>query len=227
MDDETKKEKNRTRQREYYHNLPPEVRMARDKARYSKLRADPKALEAKRAKARGWRAGVTPEKLEVQRQKAALRYKKTKTENPSLAETKNAKARTPEKREARRQKKKRDRNSLSREFVQYAITRAGIRARKKDFGFDLNSPTIVDGLHRRLQVGFCEVSGLPWVFADKLGPSLWSPTLDRIDNNRGYTIDNVRWVVWIFNRAKGADTDADVELLARALVERADRLRKS
>ena len=49
---------------------------------------------------------------------------------------------------------------------------------------------------RRLQGNKCEVSGIELEWKTK---SPYKASVDRIDSNRGYTLDNVRLVCWIVN----------------------------
>lgn len=51
----------------------------------------------------------------------------------------------------------------------------------------------------------CAISGVPF----RLGKvtkqnNLWAPSPDRIDNTKGYTKDNVQWVLWGINSIKKA-----------------------
>jgi hypothetical protein len=66
--------------------------------------------------------------------------------------------------------------------------------------------------------GFCEATGLKFDLALK-GKRLGalSPSLDKIDPNKGYVNGNVRIVCWLFNRAKGDGSDADVLMLVEAM----------
>jgi hypothetical protein len=110
------------------------------------------------------------------------------------------------------------RKTLSMSYVLKCIGGARRRSRKKSktnihFGFDLDTEHARQELLRRLMVGKCEVTGIPW----DLNSDPWRATLDRIDNSRGYTLDNVRWVVWIYNRAKGKGSDDEVVKMALAL----------
>jgi hypothetical protein len=67
--------------------------------------------------------------------------------------------------------------------------------------------------------GKCSVTGLP--FSRGNGRThILSPSLDRIDSSKGYTPENCRFVCWGINRFKGEDSDADMILLARAMLER-------
>ncbi|MFK5948397.1 MAG: hypothetical protein QM500_06470 [Methylococcales bacterium] len=47
----------------------------------------------------------------------------------------------------------------------------------------------------------------------------WSPSIDRIDNTKGYTKDNCRIVVWMFNLAKNNYKDTDLMKLSLAIVK--------
>ncbi|MGY6517454.1 MAG: hypothetical protein ACXIUZ_01950 [Lysobacteraceae bacterium] len=72
----------------------------------------------------------------------------------------------------------------------------------------------------RILQGRCERTGLPfyleqskWQFAGPL-----SPSLDRIDPEKGYTTDNTRVVVWVYNQAKGRYGDGVVLAMAKGLL---------
>lgn len=74
---------------------------------------------------------------------------------------------------------------------------------------------------RELKRGTCEVTGLPFVLPSytpngqgNRGP--WAPSVDRIDNTKGYTKANCRMVVWIFNLAKSNYKDQDFARLSMA-----------
>jgi len=73
--------------------------------------------------------------------------------------------------------------------------------------------TITDAWVRARLSQPCAITGLPFVF---LRPGQQgvvhphSPSLDRINPLKGYTPSNTRAVVYIFNTAKGAHTDAEV-----------------
>lgn len=67
--------------------------------------------------------------------------------------------------------------------------------------------------------GRCEMTGIEFVVGERV-PTAFSPSVDRIDNSKGYTQDNCRFVLWAVNRFKMADNDADMLFIARALVAR-------
>lgn len=69
----------------------------------------------------------------------------------------------------------------------------------------------------------CSVTGLS-LRLEHNGPSFanpWAPSIDRIDNARGYEPDNVRVVCWAYNCMRGDFPDAVLMTLAKALVTRA------
>jgi len=72
-------------------------------------------------------------------------------------------------------------------------------------------------IQEKIERGVCEATGLPFDLSPGNGPTPWAPSLDRIDNSLGYTPNNSRVVVWMFNAAKGTTTDEDVLTLAEAL----------
>lgn len=92
------------------------------------------------------------------------------------------------------------------------------RAKAKGWKFDLTT----QWLRMKMRQAICEVTGLPFDLGPAERPNHinpFAPSVDRIDNSKGYTQDNCRVVVWIYNRAKGPDSDQDVFILASALLE--------
>ena len=53
----------------------------------------------------------------------------------------------------------------------------------------------------KTQQNKCALSSneLKW---DRAGPNMYNASIDRIDNDRGYTTDNIRLVCWIVNQAQ-------------------------
>jgi hypothetical protein len=97
------------------------------------------------------------------------------------------------------------------------LTGARYRSRKHNLECDLDLPWILERVSR----GFCEVTGLPFVFdpdePERPGARAFSPSLDRKDPSKGYTKDNTQVVVWVYNGAKGSNTHEDVLKMAEAL----------
>lgn len=90
------------------------------------------------------------------------------------------------------------------------------RATKKNLDFTISKKWIFE----ILQKGLCEVTNISFDLSRKGMRNFYSPSIDRIDNTKGYTQDNCRVVIWGYNSAKGVDTDIDVMIMARALCKR-------
>jgi len=81
-----------------------------------------------------------------------------------------------------------------------------------------------DWLEKKLQIGLCEKTGLPFVLNDKEDSSLtqktrkhpFSPSLDRHDSNKGYTPENTVVVCLMYNYAKNVFEEQAVEQFCRA-----------
>ena len=93
---------------------------------------------------------------------------------------------------------------------------ATARHRASRRGFPTTDVTI-DWLLERY-AGVCEVTGVDLrVTADAKDP--FAPSLDRIDNTKGYTTDNVRITCQIFNLARNVYNDEDLVTMARGLIQ--------
>lgn len=85
--------------------------------------------------------------------------------------------------------------------------------------FDLT----LEWLTAKLEAGHCEITGLPFDTTGDGAPArAFAPSLDRTDSSLGYTQDNTKVVVWIYNRAKGVQSHKEVMILANALVAHND-----
>lgn len=83
-------------------------------------------------------------------------------------------------------------------------------------------------IRQQLDKGVCPVTGLHFRFpkpeeGDIIGRDPYRPSLDRIDNTKGYTPDNSRVVLWWYNIAKGPWTEEEIFTLAEAVVRYARR----
>jgi hypothetical protein len=95
------------------------------------------------------------------------------------------------------------------------------RARKKDREFSLERAWIEE----ILTIGTCQVTGIK--FDMKLAKrndnlknnSIYAPSVDRIENSRGYTPDNSRITLYAYNTGKNEWADTDMVRMARALMK--------
>lgn len=71
--------------------------------------------------------------------------------------------------------------------------------------FDLDENFILD----KIITGRCEVTGLPFDMSSpsKTSKNPYSPSIDRIDNTKGYTKENTRIVLWQVNLMHGELSD--------------------
>jgi len=95
------------------------------------------------------------------------------------------------------------------------LSAARSNARRKHLPFELTKSWVIS----KLKLGKCEVSNVPFDFGSmrKFGPSL-----DRIDSKKGYTEDNSRVVVWMYNCWKSNWNDDEVLDFAKILVGKND-----
>lgn len=88
------------------------------------------------------------------------------------------------------------------------------RAKKRGLEFDLDYTWAIS----EWGDGCCKRTNIKFNLNNNGTTGNYSPTIDRIDNSRGYTKDNCQLVIWMYNRAKGSGTDIDVTVLAKALL---------
>lgn len=92
-------------------------------------------------------------------------------------------------------------------------------AKHRDLARGRTSTITAKWVERKIAAGFCAVTGLRFVMDAPMHP--FAPSLDRIDNSKGYIRGNVRVVVWAYNAAKGVYSDDHMLTFAKALVARA------
>lgn len=79
------------------------------------------------------------------------------------------------------------------------LSSAKSRAKKKFLDFNLTKLWVI----QKLEAGCCELSGIPFDFtrSEKSNFNPLSPSIDRIDNSKGYTFDNCRVILTALNVA--------------------------
>ena len=180
---------------------------------------------------RQWRA-LNPERVAAQRSRSRARHKEKRA-----AETKLWRANNPERvaeyrlRDAARRLVHGRDNRKAYHQARYesawgraeSLTNAAkMRATKRGLEFSITAKWV----EKRIAAGFCEATGIPFV----LEPSAetrrhpFAPSLDRTDSTKGYTKDNVKIVSVIYNIAKADFSPEHLEMMARAVVARADAM---
>lgn len=71
--------------------------------------------------------------------------------------------------------------------------------------------------------GVCEATGIPFDLSiegiyKKMNP--FAPSIDRINNDLGYTTDNCQMVIWIYNCSKNNFSEKDLYTMCKAIVEK-------
>jgi len=91
------------------------------------------------------------------------------------------------------------------------------RAKKKNIEYDLNFEFLKDLLENR-QKNKCAITNAHICFSGET--KLYeTPSLDRIDNNKGYTKDNVQWVMLGINYMKMGFTNEDLHKTLKIIKE--------
>lgn len=88
------------------------------------------------------------------------------------------------------------------------------RAKKKNYTCDLDREWA-----ENKWTGICELTNIKFNL-DANHPSTYSPSIDRIDNTKGYVKDNCRFILQGLNAMKGQGLDEDLYVIAENLLER-------
>lgn len=134
------------------------------------------------------------------REGARRRTREYEQRNPDRSKLRNAKFRT-----------------TARGAAAYLFSNAKRRAKIEGLEFTLTKEWIFDAV----KSGHCQVTGLPFVFDNGRKP--WAPSLDKTDPLGGYTPDNVKVVVWMYNTCKWCFKHDDVVAFACAVIKETER----
>lgn len=88
------------------------------------------------------------------------------------------------------------------------------RAKKKNLEFNLS----LDRIKIAIELGICEITGISFC-GEKKRKSAFSPSIDRKDNSKGYTDDNINVVCWGFNTAKNEFSIEDYIKIATSIIQ--------
>jgi hypothetical protein len=106
-------------------------------------------------------------------------------------------------------------------YLQFLLVSSRQRAKEAGLEHTLTLADIESLYHR--QLGLCAVSGLPFTMestGDHPFLRAYAPSIDRIDNGLGYTLENVRLVCRIVNFAMGKWGLPALERVALAIAAR-------
>ena len=98
------------------------------------------------------------------------------------------------------------------------------RARRKGYECDIDYKYMLWLLDQ--QSGRCAITGVVLESSaanTKTYSNPWTISVDRIDNTRGYTKDNVRLVTYMYNTCKGQWTDEQVVHMCKGILEVSDQ----
>lgn len=73
---------------------------------------------------------------------------------------------------------------------------------------------------KKMYTGYCELTGLKFVPGINRKSNSYSPSVDRIIPQKGYTKKNCRVILLGVNALKSSGTDADMYKIAEALIEK-------
>lgn len=130
--------------------------------------------------------------------------------------------------EASRQRYRKNKQSIKEQIRLHHTTARGRavrlvnsakqRAKKKGLSFDLNSAFVFDALCH----GVCQQSGIPFrmSYGHAKLRNPWAPSLDKINNTDGYTLNNTQVVCNMFNSGKGEADQIDFIAMCCAVAER-------
>jgi len=87
-------------------------------------------------------------------------------------------------------------------------------SKKRGLEFAISHEDVLAGI----LTGCCARTGIKFVMDEPKSP--WRPSIDRIDNSKGYRKDNIQIVAWVYNCAKYTYSDDVVLEMSRSLVKR-------
>lgn len=114
--------------------------------------------------------------------------------------------------------KRRRKHQRSRASARLSLLIAGAKHRSKKMGFAFDLDGHREELEERMSEGLCEMTGIAF---DMDGVKTWnSPSLHRRVPDKGYTADNVAFVLWSVNAACGNWGEDVLAEVSSAFLER-------
>jgi hypothetical protein len=125
-------------------------------------------------------------------------------------------ARNPERRIAAVRAGRRQRAVTAEGQAARLVQLARDRSKRMGLANEVTKQALIDRF--LAQDNRCCRTGIPFVYNNE--PSHpWQPSLDRLDNDGGYTMANLQLVCLMYNLAKNQRTDEEVVHFARAMVD--------
>ena len=90
-----------------------------------------------------------------------------------------------------------------------------VRSKEKKLDHNIN----LDWLMEKLSKGVCEMTNVPFDYTFKDRNAKY-PSIDRIDNEKGYTKDNCRIVLWFYNQASATWGEEELKKFLRVFVKK-------
>ena len=121
------------------------------------------------------------------------------------------------------QTKQRSAKNKSKDPIKYCAKQllSGAKFRSKEKGIPFNLD--LSFIEEKIKLGFCEATGLPFFVSSeymengKPYQSPYAPSLDQIKHQGGYTKDNIRVTILMFNVARRQWGDSDIVNMAKAI----------
>lgn len=97
-----------------------------------------------------------------------------------------------------------------------------LSSKKNSYAFDLDYEWVM----KRILTGKCSITGIDFDYsnASYSVTAPFKPSIDRIDNTKGYTKDNCQVVCYIYNRAKGDYRTEDLERMIQSYIKNKEKL---
>lgn len=168
------------------------------------------AIKQRRARWNAW-AARNPDRLREYRKKNRKRdralMRRWRQENPEKRRAQNQRyaERYPEKMRTKSRKSKAKWRAENQELGLFVSAKNNAKYKNREFSITLADVVIPDR---------CPILGTPFTPLGTV-PRNFNPSIDRVDNSKGYIPGNVRIISWAANTWKGARTAEEVRALLK------------
>ena len=88
-----------------------------------------------------------------------------------------------------------------------------VRAKEKHLEHTLSK----EWFYEQTKTNICPKTGVKFDYTPSTR-NPFSPSVDRVDNSKGYTPENCQLVIWAYNSAKAHHTDEDLYIMCKSLL---------